>query len=139
MRARQIFEACLYAEDLEAAAAFYQRVLGLEIVSLSAGRGFALRCGDGVVLIFNPQRTRINDMNVPVHGCTGAGHLAFLAQEHELPGWRAHLQQCGVPIEREVRWPEGGTSLYFRDPAGNSLELAPPTLWGFAGRRLASE
>ena len=30
----------------------------------------------------------------------------------------------------EVPWPEGGRSIYFRDPAGNSLELAPPTLWG---------
>ncbi len=30
----------------------------------------------------------------------------------------------------EVNWDQGGTSLYFRDPAGNSIELAPPTLWG---------
>ena len=26
----------------------------------------------------------------------------------------------------------GGYSLYFRDPAGNSLELATAALWGFA-------
>ena len=40
------------------------------------------------------------------------------------------LRKCGVAIESEVDWPSGGTSLYFRDPAGNVLELAPPTLWG---------
>ena len=26
-------------------------------------------------------------------------------------------------------WDEGGRSIYFRDPAGNVVELAPPTLW----------
>ena len=35
----------------------------------------------------------------------------------------------GVAIEAEVEWPSGGRSLYFRDPAGNVVELAPPTLW----------
>jgi catechol 2,3-dioxygenase-like lactoylglutathione lyase family enzyme len=31
-------------------------------------------------------------------------------------------------------WPAGGRSLYIRDPAGNLVELAPPTLWGFGTR-----
>ena len=35
-----------------------------------------------------------------------------------------------LDVEMEVEWPEGGRSLYVRDPAGNSVELAPPTLWG---------
>ena len=47
----------------------------------------------------------------------------------EAPAWRAWLREQGVEIEREVGWPGGGLSLYFRDPAGNSLELATPTLW----------
>ena len=39
------------------------------------------------------------------------------------------LAEQRVAIEREVDWPGGGFSLYFRDPAGNSLELATPRLW----------
>jgi catechol 2,3-dioxygenase-like lactoylglutathione lyase family enzyme len=39
------------------------------------------------------------------------------------------LRKAGVSIEREVDWDEGGRSIYFRDPAGNVVELAPPTLW----------
>ena len=46
--------------------------------------------------------------------------------------WQAHLTAAGVPIEAEVRWPQGGYSLYLRDPAGNSIELATAALWGFA-------
>ena len=37
-----------------------------------------------------------------------------------------------VPIELETDWPRGGHSLYFRDPAGNSVELITPGLWGLA-------
>ena len=43
--------------------------------------------------------------------------------------WRDHLAQQGIAIEREVAWPSGGASLYFRDPDGNSLELATPATW----------
>jgi catechol 2,3-dioxygenase-like lactoylglutathione lyase family enzyme len=35
-----------------------------------------------------------------------------------------------VAIEQEMDWPRGGRSFYFRDPAGNSLELATPKIWG---------
>ena len=55
---------------------------------------------------------------------------AFAARPDALDAWRAHLQEHGVAIEMEVNWEQGGTSIYFRDPAGNSLELAPTTLWG---------
>jgi catechol 2,3-dioxygenase-like lactoylglutathione lyase family enzyme len=36
----------------------------------------------------------------------------------------------GVAIEQIVDWPTGGRSVYFRDPAGNSLELTSPSIWG---------
>ena len=35
-----------------------------------------------------------------------------------------------VEIEHEEAWPRGGHSLYFRDPAGNSVELITPGVWG---------
>jgi len=39
-------------------------------------------------------------------------------------------------VEKEINWEDGGTSIYFRDPAGNSVELAPATLWNNLGRKL---
>jgi catechol 2,3-dioxygenase-like lactoylglutathione lyase family enzyme len=47
-----------------------------------------------------------------------------------LDAWRGHLAACGVVVEKEVAWPRGGRSLYVRDPAGNSVELASPRIWG---------
>ena len=70
------------------------------------------------------------DRDVSSHGTTGVGHIAFAAKPEDLDAWREQLGQAGVPIEREVDWDEGGHSIYFRDPAGNVVELAPPNIWG---------
>ena len=37
---------------------------------------------------------------------------------------------AGMTIEADFRWPNGARSLYFRDPAGNSVEIVDPGLWG---------
>ena len=119
----------MYVDDLDVAERFYTDVLGLEI----RDRGELYRafgCGDGVLLLFDPDRSSRPGRAVPSHGARGAGHLAFGVADDELDSWRGHLEASGVAIESEVEWSSGGRSIYFRDPAGNSLELAPPTLWG---------
>jgi len=123
MQPSRIFETVLYAEDLAAAERFYHEALGLHVI----GRGelsAVFRCGGGVLLVFDPRKSAAPDRDVPSHGTTGAGHVADLA------AWREQLREAGVSIEREVDWDEGGCSIYFRDPAGNVVELAPPTIWG---------
>lgn len=128
-RARAIFETVLYARDLPVTAEFYTRTLGLELLSRNELMA-VLRCGPGVLLIFDPEKSGLPGRAVPSHGTSGPGHVAFAARDEELPLWRERLRATGVEIEQEVEWEEGGISLYFRDPAGNSVELAPPTLWG---------
>jgi catechol-2,3-dioxygenase len=129
MRPSKIFETVLYTEDLAAAEQFYRDVVGLEVI----GRGdlaVVLRCGGGVLLIFDPRKSRLPARDVPSHGSSGVGHIAFAAKPEDLDAWREQLRNAGIPIELEMDWEEGGRSLYFRDPAGNVVELAPPTLWG---------
>jgi catechol 2,3-dioxygenase-like lactoylglutathione lyase family enzyme len=129
MRLGQLSEAAIYASDLDAAKRFYHDVLGLEIISRMENRGIAFRCGKTVLLVFDPERTRVPDAGVPTHGASGEGHIAFVVEDSELDLWRAKLMSFGVSIEPEVAWPSGGRSLYFRDPARNVVEFAPPTLW----------
>jgi catechol 2,3-dioxygenase-like lactoylglutathione lyase family enzyme len=128
MRVDDVLECCIYARDVETSGTFYREVLGLESFSTSAGRHEFFRCGDRVFLLFNPDRTATSD-DVPPHGAHGPGHVAFSVAEHTMDGWREHLGRLGVRIEREVEWPSGARSIYFRDPAGNSVELAPARIW----------
>jgi catechol 2,3-dioxygenase-like lactoylglutathione lyase family enzyme len=135
MQPQRVLESCLYAIDLDTAERFYTQVIGLQLHAREDGRHVFFRCGDGMVLVFNPDHTStvattIGGSSVPLHGTRGAGHLAFAMREDEIPAWRSHLEQAGVEVESEVRWPQGGTSLYIRDPAGNSIELASPKIWG---------
>jgi catechol 2,3-dioxygenase-like lactoylglutathione lyase family enzyme len=131
-----ILESALYVDDLDKAEAFYGEVLGLTRIAKAEGRHVFFRCGDGVLLLFNADATEIPPpadarLPVPPHGARGSGHLCFRAAGEEIEAWRRDLEKKGVAIEADFEWPNGGRSIYFRDPAGNSLEFAEPKIWGF--------
>ncbi|MFO0909353.1 MAG: VOC family protein [Isosphaeraceae bacterium] len=125
-----MWKAGIYVDDLDRAERFYAEVLGLEVIGREAGRHLFFRVGTGeVLLVFNPETTRIGDQ-FPSHGTSGPGHFALGIEARELDAWRERLIAHGVAIEHEAHWPRGGRSIYFRDPAGNSVELVTPGLWG---------
>ena len=51
------------------------------------------------------------------------------ARQEELEPMVALLRLL-FAIEADFRWPNGARSIYVRDPAGNSIELADPAIWG---------
>ena len=132
MRINKILETCLYCKDLDEAQNFYGEILGLKLHSRSGNRHLFFRCGDSMVMIFNPEQTRLPDQTVPSHGSTGSGHIAFSIPENELPQWSSYLIENGIEIEADITWSDGGRSLYFRDTCNNSVELASPHLWDLA-------
>ena len=130
-----ILESALYVTDLNAAEEFYSGVLGLDLLGKVDGRHLFFRCGDGVLLVFNAEATKVPPapdakLKVPPHGAVGDGHLCFAASADEIMRWRAHLEQKKIAIESEFEWPQGGRSIYIRDPSGNSIEFAEPRIWG---------
>jgi catechol 2,3-dioxygenase-like lactoylglutathione lyase family enzyme len=130
MKANEILESCLYVDDLDAAQDFYRNVLGLELFEQQEGRHLFWRCGQRMLLLFLAAGSDVPGSSLPRHGAHGAGHVAFAVPDRDIPQWKQHLEHCGVDIERFVDWPQGGRSVYFRDPAGNSLEVASPRIWG---------
>ena len=136
MEPEGILETVLYAPDLEAVEHFYRTVLGMEPFSKQAGRQLFYRCGNQVLLIFDPDTTRLPPkpgmLPVPPHGAVGEGHVCFRASAPQIEAWRHRLVQHGVKIESDFVWPSGGRSIYFRDPAGNCLEFAEPRIWGLS-------
>jgi catechol 2,3-dioxygenase-like lactoylglutathione lyase family enzyme len=131
-----ILETVLYATDLEAAEAFYRHALGMEPFTKVANRHLFYRCGNQVLLIFNPEATAVppaaDALPVPPHGAKGPGHVCFRAPAADIEHWRDRLEARGVAIEADFEWPGGGRSIYFRDPAGNCLEFAEPRIWKLA-------
>ncbi len=132
-RLGHILETALYVADLGVSHDFYARVLGFEQF-LRDERMCAMGVpGAGVLLLFarggsatpseTPQGT------IPAHDGRGTLHLAFAIPKGELDAWDAHLAAEGVDVESRITWPRGGTSLYFRDPDGHSVEVATPGLW----------
>jgi len=122
-----VLETALYARDLDAAEDFYARVLGLEVESKVPGRHLFLRCGSSMVLVFDPEATARSTGPVPPHGATGPGHVAFAVDD--LAAWPQRLRTAGVDVEADLEWPNGGRSIYTRDPAVNSVELTTPGIW----------
>lgn len=139
MRPSSILETVLYATDLDAARTFYRDVMGLTFYSEVANRHVFFKLDRGMLLIFNPAATAIpprpGALPVPPHGAQGPGHVCFAASSAELDSWKTHLAAHGIPIESEFVWPnrdvaKQGRSIYFRDPAGNSIEIAEARIWG---------
>jgi catechol 2,3-dioxygenase-like lactoylglutathione lyase family enzyme len=127
----RVLETILYVDDLEAAERFYGGPLGLALDSRKEGLFAFFRIGDAMLLLFEPGASR-RSRGVPAHGAEGPGHACFAVAEDELDGWKGRLEAAGVAIEHERDWPRGGRSFYFRDPAGNSLEIATSRIWGLA-------
>lgn len=128
-RVVDVYETVLYGSGIEDLASFYRDVVGLPLIEIDPKLMAALRLPrGGVILIFDPDMASAPGRRVPSHGAKGAGHVAFRVEN--LQAWREHLAQHQVEIEREIQWSRDLASIYFRDPAGNSVEIANGDLWG---------
>ena len=118
-----------YPETLEAQVdRFYRTVLGMRPIGRKSGQFLFFRAGRSVFLLFEVDRARAQD-SPPPHGARGPGHTCFQVPGDAYADWKTHLATHDVEVEEEMRWPGGGRSFYFRDPAGNALEIADRDIW----------
>ncbi len=130
LKVKTVVETAIYADDLAAAEQFYTDVIGLTVIGKEPDRHVFFRVGDeSVLLVFRADTTRKGDP-LPPHGATGPGHFALGIDREALDPWRSALLAKGISVEKEAVWPRGGRSIYFRDPAGNLVELVTPGIWG---------
>jgi len=114
--------------DSEATLAFYRETLGLNLVA-SWREGTVFRLGAGVLLLFDRELLAENDSPVAQHGSSGVGHVCFVAAPDHYDEMRERLTKAGVEIEHDHEWNDERRSFYFRDPAGNLLEVANADIW----------
>jgi catechol 2,3-dioxygenase-like lactoylglutathione lyase family enzyme len=128
-----VLETCLYAGDLDRTAKFYEDVFGFSLMDGDARlRAYGVAHGS-VLLLFQRGATRQAVQTpggvIPGHDGQGQLHIAFAIAAEEWDAWKKRVVERGIAVERIVKWPRGGQSLYFRDPDGNLVELATPGLW----------
>lgn len=133
LRVAHVLETSLYVEDLDRSERFYSDLFGFERL-LRDERMCALAVpGQQVLLLFkvggsvNPSPSAVGI--IPAHDGRGTQHLCFAVPAADIDAWEAMLERADIAVESRLDWPQGATSVYFRDPDGHSMEVATPKLW----------
>lgn len=125
----RIIETCIYVADLDRSERFYRDVIGLRLVQKNEGRDLFFAAGNSMLMVFSAAETQKGGF-LPAHGAEGPSHLAFEIDPEDLPTCRRHLSDFGIPIEREVSWPQTEhRSIYIRDPDGHLVEFVTRGVW----------
>ena len=132
-----IAEAVLYVDNLPQAIDFYQTVLELPLTMSFDDAAFLQTGPDSTLILFDRAQLQARQSAIPRHGTEGPGHVALAVPRAEMEQWRERLREHRVAIEHEQLWPQGTLSLYFRDPAGNSVELIDSAHYPARWRQLA--
>ena len=113
----------LTVRDVDATVAFYERVLGMRGIEFGGGRR---------ALEFGGQKLNLHPASAPIEPCAdrptpGSADLCFVTRE-EPAAVVARLEREGVEV-LEGPVPRTGargpiTSVYFRDPDGNLIEVS---------------
>jgi catechol 2,3-dioxygenase-like lactoylglutathione lyase family enzyme len=113
----------LTVRDVDTTTSFYQTVLGMRLFTFGAGRRG---------LFFGQSKINLHPANAPLaphasHPVPGSADLCFVTTESP-ESVIDHLRKCGITIE-EGPVPRTGalgpiTSVYFRDPDGNLIEVS---------------
>lgn len=112
--------------DIEIAAAWYQRVLGMEREEFGPERRTALKFG-GQKINLRPADADARAWPTGASHAPGAGDICFITAVGPADVIQ-HLHQCGVMVLEGPVAREGALgpmrSVYCRDPDGNLVEIA---------------
>ncbi len=128
-----LVETCLYVSDVEASRDFYVDLFGFEPLG-GNDRIQPLAVGPAQVLILfrrggTPEPIPVANGFIPSHDGNGRQHFAFGVPAETFEDWKTFLGGKDIAVESVIDWPQGGRSLYFRDPDGLLVELVTPGLW----------
>jgi catechol 2,3-dioxygenase-like lactoylglutathione lyase family enzyme len=123
MRIERLDHLVLTVRDIAATCAFYEKVLGMEVVTFGAGRK-ALAFGQQKFNLHEAGREFEPKADRPT---PGSADLCLIAQG-DLDTVIAHLKACAVPILEGPVQRTGALgpirSVYFRDPDLNLIEVS---------------
>lgn len=128
-----VIETALYVDDLDRASQFYESLFSLKRMDGdNRFRAYSVASKSVLLLFKRGASNRVTELpfgKLGPHDGSGPLHFAFSIAAQDLQAWEQFLPANGIVIETRIVWPRGGTSLYFRDPDNNLVELATPGMW----------
>jgi len=124
----RIKETCLYVSDLHKTRAFYEGMLGMEVIGWADGRHVFFRAGESVLLCFISESTK-SETKLPSHHGSGHLHFAFETATDQYEPWKKKIKSQGIIIEQETVWGSNLRSFYFRDPDDHLVEIVMEGIW----------
>src|SRR5438093_3293799 len=120
-RIKALGEIALRVNDLDAMQAFYQNVIGLELMKRFPDSAF-LKIADGYaghtqILALFDRHTALDTQ------LSTLDHLAFAIAREDFDAERARLESLGCKLQFATHGWVHWRSLYVRDPEGNNVEL----------------
>ena len=110
-------------KDIDATIAFYEKVLGMQAVTFAGGRR-ALSFGQSKINLHDAAKPFVPHARQPLPGTADVCFITMTPIAEVI----AHLKQCGIAIEQGPVPKTGAlgpiTSVYFRDPDGNLIEVS---------------
>jgi catechol 2,3-dioxygenase-like lactoylglutathione lyase family enzyme len=133
MKIDGIVETAIHVKDVGRSSAFYEKLFGFRRLA-GDDRFCAFEVpGNAVFLLFKQGGSlapiALPGGMIPPHDGSGRMHFAFKISENARADCEKQLASEGIAIESTVKWPFGGTSLYFRDPDQHLVELITPGCW----------
>ncbi|MGN2434132.1 VOC family protein [Pseudomonas syringae] len=132
-RLNRIIETALYVDDLAKAKSFYLATLELDVMFESPTLVAFNVGGSNTLLLFKRgaslQTQYLSGGEIPPHDAHGRIHVCFAIDADQMQPWVERLALAEVAIEGRTEWPKGGSSIYFRDPDENLVELMTPGCW----------
>lgn len=131
MKIERLDHLVLTVRSIKTSVAFYERVMGMEAVTFGADR---------VALAFGRQKINLHEVGKEFEPkafrpTPGSADLCFIT-ETPLPAVLEHLASCGVEVVEGPVARTGAlgpiTSVYFRDPDENLIEVSQYPQGGIA-------
>src|SRR5260370_8338783 len=129
-RVTGVLETCLYVDDLERAAQFYEELFSFR--RLQSDERFCAFdvAGRGVLILFlrgaTSEPLALPGGVIPPHDGSGQLHFAFAIPAEDIRAWEHRLNEASVKIQSRVKWSRVAETTYFLAPHPPLLHPTPP-------------